>query len=209
MSNAVDFTHADKYESLLQIDTNIFWWRWSSIPKVCKIASLQCLNNILKEKLEMKLTFWMQMNIKVSYKLISTLWASKYPTRGYYDYWWAWSSILKVLKVTNLQYSYNISKKKLGIEFIFCMQINIKRLQVGLLFLMKVARHVQITQNRKFVKLLQYIKKKYCNCFCVLLWWKRFRYFTGFQPCLLLLVFGWLCTKMSVVSETCCISRVN
>ena len=27
---------------------------------------------------------------------------------------------------TSLQYIYNISKKKLGIEFFFCMQINIK-----------------------------------------------------------------------------------
>ena len=33
-------------------------------------------------------------------------------------------------------------------------------------FLIK-ARHVQSTQKRKFVKFLQYIKKKYPNCFCV------------------------------------------
>ena len=39
---------------------------------------------------------------KFSYKLISTLWASKFSTRWYYHYWWAWSSILKVLKVTSL-----------------------------------------------------------------------------------------------------------
>ena len=38
----------------------------------------------------------------------------------------SWSSIQKVLKVTSLQYFYNISKKKLVMEFIFCMQINIK-----------------------------------------------------------------------------------
>ena len=37
------------------------------------------------------------------YKLISTLWASQFSTRGYYNYWWAWLSILKVLKVTSLQ----------------------------------------------------------------------------------------------------------
>ena len=103
-----------------------FWWRWSSIHKVPKIASLQCLYNVSKKKLEMKLTFCMQINIKVSYKLISTLWASNVSTRWNYQYWWAWSSILKVLKVTSLQYLYNIWKKNLGIGFIFCMQINIK-----------------------------------------------------------------------------------
>ena len=32
-------------------------------------------------------------------------------------------------------------------------------------FLMDVIRHVQITQNRKFVVFLQYIKKNYRNCF--------------------------------------------
>ena len=34
-------------------------------------------------------------------------------------------SILKVIKVTSLQYLYNISKLMLGMEFSFCMQINI------------------------------------------------------------------------------------
>ena len=34
--------------------------------------------------------------------------------------------ILKLLKVTSLQYLYNISKKKLGMEVIFGMQINVK-----------------------------------------------------------------------------------
>ena len=105
-------------------------------------------------------------------------------------WWWEWSSILKVLKVTSLQCLYNISKKKLWMEFsIF---------DVSYWFLMKVARHVQSTQKRKFVKLWQYIKKKYSNCFCVLLWSKTVRYFTGFQSCLLLLIFGWLWSKMSV-----------
>ena len=101
-----------------------FWWGRSI--KVPKIASLQCLYNIWKKALEFKLIFYMQINIKVSYKLISALWTSKLPTRWYYHYWWVWSSILKMLKVTSLQYLYNISKKKLGMEFIFCMQINIK-----------------------------------------------------------------------------------
>ena len=39
------------------IYTKIFWWIWSSIPKVPKKASFQCLYSIPK-KLEMKLNFW-------------------------------------------------------------------------------------------------------------------------------------------------------
>ena len=54
---------------------------WSSIPKVLKIASLQCFYNISKKKLEINLSFCMQTNIKVCYKLISALWLSKFPTR--------------------------------------------------------------------------------------------------------------------------------
>ena len=76
-----------------------FLWEWPSIPKVPKIAGLQCLYNILKKKLEMKLIFCLQINIKVSYKLISTLRASKFRAKWCYHYWR--SSILKVLEVTS------------------------------------------------------------------------------------------------------------
>ena len=40
VSDAVDFLLADKQENLIQIDTKIFLWVWSSIPKVLKKASL-------------------------------------------------------------------------------------------------------------------------------------------------------------------------
>ena len=105
-----------------------FWWGWSSIPKVSKLLSLQCLYNISKKKLQIKLSLCMQINIKMgktSYKLASTLSALKFSTRWYYHSWSEWSSIPKVLKVTSLQYLYKISKK-IGIELHFCMQINIK-----------------------------------------------------------------------------------
>ena len=48
MSDTVDFLNADEHENLLQIDTKIFLWVWSSIPKVSKKASLQCIYNIPK-----------------------------------------------------------------------------------------------------------------------------------------------------------------
>ena len=91
--NEVDLLLADKHQRFLQIDTIIlgvcgqvcsnypnFWWGWSSIPKVTKIASLQCLYIILKKKLEIKLIFWnfLQVDfntlyIKVFYKIILSL----------------------------------------------------------------------------------------------------------------------------------------
>ena len=69
VSDEVDFFHADKHESLLQIYTMIM---------MGMVKHLQYLYNILNKKLEMKLTFCMQISfltdfntlgIKVSYKL--------------------------------------------------------------------------------------------------------------------------------------------
>ena len=99
--NEVDFLHVDNHESMLQIDTMILMGmvKHSQISENSKFAmSLQ----YLKKKLEMTLILWMHINIKGSNKFISALWLSKLPTRWYYHYWWAWSSILKVLKVTSL-----------------------------------------------------------------------------------------------------------
>ena len=55
--------------------------------------------------------------------------------------------ILKVLKVTSLQYLYNIPKKKSGREFMFLVNIKVSG-KFTLSFSMKVIRHVQSTQNK-------------------------------------------------------------
>ena len=65
MSDAVDFLHADKHESLLQIDTKIFDGYVQAFPKFPKAKVCNVFTISLK-KLEMKLTFLMQINIKVS-----------------------------------------------------------------------------------------------------------------------------------------------
>ena len=79
--------------------------------------------------------------------------------------------------VISLQYL----KKELGMEFIFCMQKNIKvstswhyRFRWKWLDMFKVPKieNWQYFCNRK---------KRYCNCFCVLLWCK---------------IIGWVCSKM-------------
>ena len=105
-------------------------------------------------------------------------------------WWWEWSSILKVLKVTSCNV-FTISLKR---SYEWSSQFLIK-----LLIFDDSSQTCPKYQKRKFDKFYQYIKKKYCNCFCVLLWCGTFRYFTGFQPCLLLHFFGWLWSKMGVV----------
>ena len=101
----------------------ILWWGWSSIPKVSIIAILECLHNISKKNLGMKLIFFLRQNfLQVDFNILHI----KVSTRWYCHYCWSWSSILKILKVTRFEYLYSISKKKLRVEFIFSMQINIK-----------------------------------------------------------------------------------
>ena len=101
----------DEFDFCIQISMKVsyklipwFLLGWSSIPKVPVIASLQCVIISQKKKLEMELIFWMQINTKVFCELIFTLWTSKFPALWHYHYLWAWSSTLKVLKVTSLQY---------------------------------------------------------------------------------------------------------
>ena len=77
VSDEINFLHADKHESFLQIDTMIFRGmvkHSQSLQNSKFVISLQYLKN-------MRLIFCMQINIKVSYKLISTLRVSKFPTR--------------------------------------------------------------------------------------------------------------------------------
>ena len=120
-----------------------------------------------KKKLKMKLIFCMQINIKLSYKLISTLWTSKFPTR---------LSLMGIIKHSQITQSKKFAislqylKKEVmnGVHFLHADKCQ-SFYKLLLLFLAEVARHVQSTQNRKLVIFLQYIKKNCCNCFCVLL----------------------------------------
>ena len=84
----------------------------------------------------------------------------KFPTRWYSHYWWAWSSIIKVLKETSLQYLYKISKMKLGMEFIFCMQIDIVSTSWHYHFWWKLHFWKTRPKYRKLLIILQYIKEK-------------------------------------------------
>ena len=109
---------------------------------------------------------------KLEIKLISTLWVSKFFTRWYIIIDRSDQALSKYCKVTSLQYPCSFSKKKLRMEFIFCMQINIK-------FLMELGLHVQSTQNRKLVIFLLYIKEKVSLLCSIVLWCKTLRYVMG------------------------------
>ena len=118
VSDEIDCSHVDKHESSLQINTDT-WWEWSNIPKVPKISSLQCLTNISKSKLEMKLFFlhadkhqsflqvyFNALGVKVSYKLILFL----------------FMSMIKHSQSTQTnKFAISLQYLKKGKEFIFCI----------------------------------------------------------------------------------------
>ena len=86
--------------------------------QVCSVFTISL------KKLEIKLTFFdadkhqsfltvdfNTLGIKVFYIVIGMI------MKTWRAWWWEWSSILNVLKVTSLECLYNISKKKLWMEF--------------------------------------------------------------------------------------------
>ena len=119
-------------------------------------------------------------------------------------WWWKWSSILKVLKVTSSQCVYNVSKKKLWMEFsIFHLSYQ---------FLMKVARHVQSTKIGSLLNFSNILRKVLQRLLCSIgmqniqiLYW---------IPVMFVVTYFWVAVvkKMawpfrSLNSEICCISR--
>ena len=102
----------------LQINTKVFYYLTVSLFVCRPMHSKSTQNNrfvislqYLKENVKDIVDFLHADKIKVSCKLISTLWASKFPTKWYYHCWWTWSSILKVLKVTSCDI-FTISQKR-------------------------------------------------------------------------------------------------
>ena len=77
VKDKVDFLLIDKSQRFRQMDNIILDFRcvWPGISKLSEMTSLLFLCNILRKKWVMKLIFCMQINIKVSYKFVTTLWA--------------------------------------------------------------------------------------------------------------------------------------
>ena len=159
VSDEFDFLHADKNDSLLLIDTMILMGMVKHSPSSQNSEfgmSLQYLRNEVRDEVDFLLADKHQnflqvdfntLDIKVSYQVILSL-------------------LMGMIKHSQSTQSSKIAitlqhLKKLRMEFIFCMQINIKvSTSWHYLFSMEVARHVQSTQNSKLVIFLQYIKKK-------------------------------------------------
>ena len=150
VSDEFDFLLADKNDSLLLIDTMILMGMVKHFPSSQNSEfgmSLQYLKNEVRDEVNFLQVDFNTLDIKVFYQEILSLIMGKIKHSQ--------STQSSKIAIT-LQYL-----RKLRMEFIFCMQINIKvSTSWHYLFSMEVARHVQSTQNRKLVIFLQYIKKK-------------------------------------------------
>ena len=124
---------------------------WPGMSKLPKITSFLFLCNMLRKKWVMKLIFCMQIEWKL-------------PTNWYCDFDGMVKDSQSSQNSKLAMSSYNISKKKLEMKFIFYMQINIKvSYKVILSLLMGIIKHFQSTQRNKFVISLQYLQKEVMN----------------------------------------------
>ena len=80
VNKQVDFLHTDKHENLLLIDTMILMEMFKHFQS-SQNSKFTMSVQYLKKKASDKLIFCMQINIKVAYKLISTIWAPNLATR--------------------------------------------------------------------------------------------------------------------------------
>ena len=120
--------------------------------------------------------FCMQISMEVSYKLIV---------------WFLMQMVKHSQSSQNskLAMSLQCSKKEVRYEVDFFHADKHQSFhKLTLSFFMQLTKHVQTTQNIKLVIFYNILRKNCRNCFCVLLWWKTFKYFMGIQSCLLLLV---------------------
>ena len=60
----------------------------------------------------------------------------------------------------------------------------------------------KVPKMRSFEYFCNILRKKYCNCFCVVLWYKTFRYFTWVQSCLFVTCFCLLWLAMEFMNFT-------
>ena len=138
---------------------------------------------------KLKFIFCMQINIKVDFKILGIKVSDKVILSLLIDMIKHSQSTQCNKFAISLQYL----KNKLGMEFIFCMQINIKvftswHYHSG----WKGPDMFRVPRIRSWQYFCNIKRKKCHNCFFLLLWCKIFRYFTGVQSCFLLLVYAML-----------------
>ena len=79
VNDEIDFLHVDNNENLLQIDTMILMGM-IKLSKSSQNSKFELSLQYLKKEVR-NLILRMWINIKMAHKLISTLWAPKFPTR--------------------------------------------------------------------------------------------------------------------------------
>ena len=165
LSDEVDFLHADKHESLLQIDSMILMGmvKHSQSSQNSKFAmSLQYLKKEVRDEVDFlhvdKHQSFLQadfntLSIKVSYKVILLLLLGMIKhSQSTQSNKFAISLQYLKKEVSNRGHFRHADKRRSFYKLI-------------LSFSMEVTRHVQNTQNRKLRIFLQYIKKNGRNCF--------------------------------------------
>ena len=80
VNDGVDFLHAGKHENLLQIDTMILMEMFKHFQGF-QNSKFTMSVQYLKKEIRNEVDFCKQINIKVTYKVISTLWAPNLATR--------------------------------------------------------------------------------------------------------------------------------
>ena len=129
-------------------------WRWSRIPKVSKIASLQCLYSVSKKNLQSFQKFYFNtLSIKFAYKVNIIIINAHHQVFSNYSNKFAISLQYLKKEIRNGDHFWNAGKRQSFYKLI-------------LSFLMEAARHVQNSQNRKLVLFLQYIRKNVATTLC-------------------------------------------
>ena len=137
-----------------------------------KITSLLFLCNVLRKKWVMKLTFYMQIRMKISYKLI--LWFLM-------RVWFLKGMVKHSPSSQNSKFAMALQylKNEVRHEVDFLHADEHHSFYKLALFLMEVARHVQIPKIGSCWYFCNILRKKCRIYFCVLLRWEIFIYFTG------------------------------
>ena len=117
---------------------------------------------------------------------------------------WNWLfSFFQELKITSLQCLYNISKKKLSMEFLI--------FDVSYRFLMKVTRHVRSNEKRSLLNVSNILRKSIATAFMFYCDAKHLDTLLGSTHVCYLFLGGcgqkWVWSFRSWNSEICCISR--
>ena len=129
--------------------------------KLPKITSLLFLCNILRKNWVIKLIFCMQ----VSMKFISTLWASKFPTRLILSL--LMGGMIKCFQITQSnKFAIPLQYLKKNRDRFWHADKRQSFYKLVLSFLIEVAIHIQNTQNGKLLIFLQHIRKNVATALC-------------------------------------------